>query len=64
MAGMDVVAFRADSTNPGVDDMYASGYSLPPTDKNDYINTITSNATHVNFISRRALNTGDSVNDY
>ena len=64
MSAMDVVAFRADSTTPGVDDMFATDRSLPRTDKNDYISVITSNSTHVTFVSKRPLNTGDSVNDY
>lgn len=33
MNGLDVVAFKAANSNPGVDDMYASGYGSPPTDR-------------------------------
>lgn len=64
MKGSDAVAFKASSTSPAVEDMYASGHYRPSTDaQNDYTTTYTSNSSYVSFVSSRKLNTGDS-NDY
>jgi hypothetical protein len=45
-------------------DLWSTGHSTPSTDaKQDYTSNFTSNGTHVEFISDRLLNTGDTSQD-
>ena len=60
MIHTDMVLFQSSST-PTVSDLYSTGYQTPNTDsKNDYSYTFTKNATHVQYVAQRNLNTGES----